>query len=88
MNTEVIEYLAGAIVGVVVIVMVINILTLPFQLLFKLIINSVVGAIMLYVINMVGLIAIKITFIHCFIAGTFGVPGVIGLVIYTYMFKH
>ena len=88
MNTEVIEYLAGAIVGVVVIVMVINILTLPFQLLFKLIINSAIGAIMLYVINMVGLFAIKVTFIHCFIAGTFGVPGVIGLMIYTYAFKH
>lgn len=88
MNTQLIEYVAGALVGAVVIVTVVNILTLPFQLLFKLLINSAIGAIMLYVINMIGLITIKITFIHCFIAGTFGVPGVIGLMIYTYMFKH
>ncbi len=88
MNVEMLEYAAGAVVGVVLIVVVINILTLPFQLLFKLIINSVIGAIMLYVINMVGLVMIKITFIHCFIAGTFGVPGVIGLMIYMYLFKN
>lgn len=88
MNTQLIEYVAGAVVGAVVIVMIVNILTLPFQLLFKLLINSAIGAIMLYVINLVGLITIKITFIHCFIAGTFGVPGVIGLMIYTMMFKH
>lgn len=88
MNAEMIEYAAGAVVGVVVIVVMVNLLTLPFQLLFKLIINSVVGAIMLYIINLIGLITIKITFIHCFIAGTFGVPGVIGLMIYTYAFKN
>ena len=87
MNLETIQYIAGAIVGIIVIVMIVNLLTLPFQLMFKLISNAVIGAVILYIINMIGFITIKITFIHCLIVGIFGVPGVIGLIIYTNFLK-
>lgn len=84
---ETIEYIVGAVVGIIVIVMIVNLLTLPFKLLFWLVGNGILGAIMLYLINMVGIINIKITLIHCLIAGTFGIPGVIGLIIYNYFLK-
>ena len=86
-NVETIQTIDGLIVGIIVIVTIVNILTLPFQLLFKLIVNAVIGAVMLYVINLTGFIAIKITLIHSLIAGIFGIPGVIGLIIYNYFLK-
>ncbi len=86
-NMETIECIAGAVIGIIVLVMIVNLLTLPFQLLFKLIINAIFGAVMLYFINWTGIIAIKITLIHSLIAGIFGIPGVIGLIIYTYVLK-
>ena len=85
MNT--IESIAGAIIGIIIIVAIVKIMVLPFQLLFKLVINAVVGAVMLYIINLVGIINIKMTLIHCLIAGIFGVPGVIGIIIYTHFLK-
>ena len=87
MNMETIECIAGVIIGVIVLAIIVNLLTLPFQLLFKLIINAIFGAAMLYFVNWTGIITLKITLIHCLIAGFFGVPGVIGLIIYNYVLK-
>ena len=87
MNIETIQYIAGVVIGIVAIVIVVNILTLPFQLMFKLAINGLFGAAMLYFINMIGIINIKITLINSLIAGFFGIPGVIGLIIYNQFLK-
>lgn len=77
------EVFAGPIIGVVIIFVLIKLVELPFWLLK----NSVVGAIMLYIFNFIGIFTIKITFVHCLIAGACGIPGVIGLVIYLQYFK-
>ena len=86
-NLETLECIAGVVIGIIVIVTVVNILTLPIQLLFKLVVNAVLGAIMLYCVNWIGIINIKITLIHSLIAGIFGIPGVIALIIYNYFLK-
>ncbi|MBR6012238.1 MAG: pro-sigmaK processing inhibitor BofA family protein [Selenomonadaceae bacterium] len=75
--------LVGPIIGVLIIYALIKIISLPFWL-FK---NSVIGAIMLYIFNFIGIFTIKITFIHCLIVGVFGVPGIIGLVIFLKFLK-
>ncbi len=75
--------LIAPLIGVVIILLLVNLLSLPWWLLK----NSLIGAIMLYIINFTGIITIKITFIHCLIAGVFGIPGVIGLFIYLNFLK-
>ena len=87
LNMETIQYIAGTIIAIVVLFAVVHLLMLPFQLLFKLIINGLFGAAMLYFINFIGIVNIKITLIHSLIAGFFGIPGVIGLLIYTHFLK-
>ncbi|MBR5913561.1 MAG: pro-sigmaK processing inhibitor BofA family protein [Selenomonadaceae bacterium] len=72
------QVLIGAAVGVVIIFVVIKIFSLSFWLLK----NSLIGVIVLYAINFIGFVTIKITFIHCVIVGIFGVPGLVGLWIY------
>lgn len=75
--------LVGPLVGVAIIILLIHLVALPFWLLK----NSLLGAVILYLLNFLNIFAIKITFIHCLIVGVFGVPGVIGLVIYLNNFK-
>lgn len=69
-------------IGIAVIYALIKIISLPFWLLK----NSIIGAVMLYLFNFIGIFTIKITFIHCLIVGVFGIPGIIGLVIYLKFF--
>ena len=78
-----IHSLIAPIIGVVIVFALIKLVSLPFWLLK----NSIIGAIMLYIINFIGIITIKITFIHCLIAGVFGIPGVILLLIYLNFLK-
>ena len=78
-----IQNLVAPLIGVVIIFLLIKLVSLPFWLLK----NSIIGAIMLYIINFIGIFTIKITFIHCLIAGVFGIPGVIGLFIYLQFLK-
>ena len=86
-NMETVEYIAGVAIGIIAIVVIVNILTLPFQLMFKLAINGIFGAAMLYFINLIGIINIKITLINSLVAGFFGIPGVIGIIIYNHFLK-
>lgn len=72
------EIFIGSIVGIIIIFALVKLVSLPLWLLK----NSIVGAIMLYIFNFIGFFTIKITFIHCLIAGVFGIPGIIGLVVY------
>ena len=77
------QALIAPVIGVIIIFALIKIISLPFWLLK----NSIIGAIMLYIFNFIGIFTIKITFIHCLIAGVFGIPGVIALVIYLQFLK-
>lgn len=64
---------------------IVRILPVPMSLLY----NGVLGAIMLWVLNIFGPlfgISINITVVNSLIAGFFGVPGVIFLLAYKYLF--
>ena len=77
------EVFIAPLVGIAIIFALIKIIELPFWLLK----NSIAGAIILYIINFIGIFTIKITFIHCLIVGVFGVPGIIALLIYLNLLK-
>ena len=78
------ETIAAVIIGIILICILAKLVSLPFKLLWKLISNSIVGAIMLWVVTLFG-VPIKITFLHALIAGVFGIPGVIAVILLTYM---
>ena len=74
-------------IGLVAGLLIITALKFFIELPFKIIWNSVVGAAMLWLVNLTGLIAIKITFLNALIVGVFGVPGLIVLAIYLTLIK-
>lgn len=79
---EYIGYFLIAILGLVVLV---KIFAWPLAILAKLIINGVMGAVLLFFINVIGTLfnfSIGINAATALIAGFFGIPGVIFLVIF------
>lgn len=77
------EVLIAPVIGVIIIFALVKIVSLPFWILK----NSIIGAVMIYIINFIGIFTIKMTFVHCLIAGVFGIPGIVGLVIYLNFLK-
>ena len=75
---------AGIIVAVYVLI---RILAAPIKKIFKLLINAVCGFALLFVANFIGGFfdfSIPINIITCIVAGAFGIPGVIFLVVVVY----
>ena len=72
------EVFIAPIIGILIIWGLIKLINLPFWILK----NSIIGAVMLYISNFIGIFTIKITFIHALIAGVFGIPGIIGLILF------
>lgn len=68
-------------VGLLAICVIGKLIKIPIQLLLKFVSNSVVGAIMLFVVNLFGL-GIQITILRALFAGVFGVPGVLIIIIW------
>ena len=69
------------IVGLILILFVVQLFELPFQLVW----NGLVGAAMLWLINLVGGLVgfgLKITVIKALIAGFFGIPGALAIVLF------
>ena len=81
--------LAGSmpfIVGVLVLLLVVKFFSLPFKLLW----NGVIGAISLWLVNLLGGIfgfSLHITVIKALIAGFFGVPGVVAILLWEIFIK-
>jgi len=76
----------AAVVAVVVLFLIVKFFSLSFSLVW----NGIVGVIMLWLLNLAGSVVgfhQPITFISALIAGFFGVPGVILLVIYQLLSK-
>ena len=67
------EVFIAPIIGILIIWGLIKLINLPFWILK----NSIIGAVMLYISNFIGIFTIKITF-----AGVFGIPGIIGLILF------
>ena len=74
------EIIVSFMVGIIVLFVLMKLLALPLKLLWKLVTNSIIGAFMLWVVNLFGL-GIQITFFKALIAGIFGIPGVVVIVI-------
>ncbi len=75
---------AGIIVAVYVLI---RILAAPIKKIFKLLINAVFGFALLFVANFIGGFfdfSIPINILTCIVAGAFGIPGVIFLVVVVY----
>ncbi len=78
------ELIVAFAVGLTIIYMILKILSIPMKLLWKFLTNSIVGAIMLYIVHFFG-VPVIINIATALIAGVFGVPGVIAVVIYSLM---
>ena len=70
------EIVVGIAIGIIVFAILGKLIALPFRILWKLITNSIIGAIILWAINLLG-VGIKITFLKALIVGILGIPGVI-----------
>ena len=73
------------VIAVVILYLFVKFLHVPFVLLY----NGILGAIILWVLNIFGPLVgvnININVINSLIAGFFGVPGVIFLIVYKYLF--
>lgn len=69
-------------IGLLILCIITRIFTLPLRVLWKCIYNSIIGAIVIYVINFLGIVYIPLNFFTALIAGVLGIPGVIILTIY------
>ena len=74
------DIIAALAVGIVLVALLGKVIALPFRILWVLITNSIVGAVILWVINLFG-VGIEITFFRALIVGIFGIPGVIVVLI-------
>ena len=75
------DYLKIAAIALVVILIAKFLFGLNGRKLLSLIVNAIVGLIILWLINLTGLISLPINIITCLLVGVFGVPGVILLVL-------
>ena len=78
MDIEMLKIVVGIIAGLLLLVALKFLIEIPLKIIW----NSLIGGAILYVVNLTGLVAVKITFIHALIVGVFGVPGLILLLIY------
>ncbi len=73
------------IIGGVILFLILKILSVPFKIIFKLVVNAIAGAVLLLIVNLFlsnfGAI-VPLTNLNCILVGIFGVPAVIVLVIY------
>ena len=73
MLTEILAFLGAMII----LFLILKIISLPIKLIIKLLINALIGGVVLFLINLTGLIVIDITWISALIVGFLGIPGVI-----------
>ena len=71
-------------IGLILLGILLKLLSLPLRLVWKFITNSVAGAVILWLVSLIG-IPVKINIISALVAGIFGVPGVLAIIAYTYL---
>ncbi|MGY0373871.1 pro-sigmaK processing inhibitor BofA family protein [Clostridium sp. JNZ J1-5] len=79
------DYIAYFIGGIILLFIMVKLLAWPLKILFKLVVNAVLGAILLLIVNFIGGyfgLSIGINPWTALIAGFFGIPGVIFLIIF------
>lgn len=78
------DIIAALAAGLLILLIAAKLLSLPFRLLKKFIINSVIGAVLLSVVNLLGL-SVTINILTSLVAGIFGVPGVVAVLAWSYI---
>lgn len=78
------ELVVAFAVGIIVLALLAKLITLPLQVVWKLITNSIAGAIILWVVNLFGA-GVQISIFNALIAGIFGVPGVLAVLLMKHM---
>lgn len=71
--------------GGMILFLILKILSVPFKIIFKLIINAIAGAVLLLIVNLLLSnfdLFVPLTKLNCILVGIFGVPAAIILVIY------
>ncbi|MCI1945917.1 pro-sigmaK processing inhibitor BofA family protein [Clostridium luticellarii] len=79
------EYIGYFLIAIVGLYILVKVFSWPLKILFKLIVNAVLGVILLIIVNFIGRyfgFNIGINAITALIAGFFGIPGVIFLIIF------
>ena len=71
-------------IGIAILVIVLKLIALPFKLIIKFIINSVIGGILLFGLGFLG-ISIVIKWWTVLLTGLFGVPGLIVAIIISFI---
>ena len=78
------DIIAALAAGLLILLIAAKLLSLPFRLLKKFIINSVIGAVLLSVVKLLGL-SVTINILTSLGAGIFGVPGVVAVLAWSYI---
>lgn len=65
------------IVGIFLIFIVLKLLKIPFKILKKVILNSIIGYVILYILMLFKIVIVPFTYISYFLVGTFGILGII-----------
>ena len=78
------EAVIGAAIGIIILALILKLVSIPIRLFWKFITNSIIGAIMLWVVNLFGA-GVPIDILRALIAGIFGIPGVIVILLYQYL---
>ena len=73
------------IIAIGVLVLVLKLISLPFKIIIKFIINSIIGGIFLAVLSMLG-IGITVTGLMVVLTGLFGIPGMIIAIVISAIF--
>lgn len=79
------EYIGYFLIAILGLYILVKVFAWPIKILFKLIINGVIGTILLIIVNILGKYVgfyIGVNAITALIAGFFGIPGVIFLVVF------
>lgn len=82
------QYFVFFIVGLVCLFLIAKIIALPFKILWKLIVNAILGGVLLIIFNIVGgffNITLAINIWTALVAGFFGIPGIIFLLIFKFI---
>ena len=78
------EAVIGAAIGIIILALILKLVSIPIRLFWKFITNSIIGALMLWVVNLFGA-GVPIDILRAPIAGIFGIPGVIVILLYQYL---
>ena len=78
------EMALACLAGIVILYVVAKVASLPLKLVWKLVSNSVIGGLMLWVVQLV-VPSLEITFLKALFAGILGIPGVVLILIANFL---